>query len=105
MNKAAPRISSVDLPEVIIPDIEKTRTVLRKYGCREVYFCTSRTSHGNRNKTILDFGVKGLEPDVFYRAYGELCFELDHEVRLSDFTAHKRRFDFLIQEGECSLLV
>jgi hypothetical protein len=90
-----------DVPEVIRTDVEKARKVLKKFGCREIYLCNSAHPAAHKGKPEIDLGVKGLEPQIFFHAYGELCFELEHKVRLSDFGTHKRRFDFLVQEGEC----
>jgi hypothetical protein len=89
------------VPEHFKADVEKARSLLKKHGCREIYLCESESIESRKAKSVIELGVRGLEPHLFYHAYGEVCFELEHRSQLIDFGTHRRQFDFLMKEGAC----
>ncbi len=87
------------VPEHFKADVEKAKHVLKNHGCKEIYLCGS--DKAARANSVIELGVRGLDPDEFYHAYGEIYLELEHRSRMIDFGNHKSRFEFLQAEGEC----
>ena len=68
-----------------------------KYKVSSVYLFGSSLRKGRAND--IDLGVKGIEPVLFFKFYGELIMRLSKPVDLVDLS-HKSKFnDIVLEEG------
>jgi hypothetical protein len=89
------------VPHSMLNDVEKAKAVLKRHGCKEIFLCSAENARLQNPEEVIELGVRGLDPELFYHAYGEICFELEHGASMIDFGTRKRLFDFLSREGAC----
>ena len=68
-----------------------------RYKVSSVYLFGSSLGKGKAND--IDLGVKGVEPKLFFKFYGDLIMSLSKPVDLVDLS-HKSKFnDIVLEEG------
>lgn len=64
-------------------------TILRKYGAQKVFIFGSSVSGKQRENSDIDLACSGIPPELFFKAYGELLFQIDQHIDLVDLTELK----------------
>ena len=89
-----------NLPESFKKDIENAVIILKKYDCSGIYIFGSIVN-GNFNETSdIDIAVKGIRPELFFKAYSELSFNLNHSIDLINMDTKKKFSNFLSEIKE-----
>jgi len=76
-------------------DRETIAELAREYNVSRVILFGSSAAQ-DREPNDLDLGVKGIEPRLFFRFYGELLMRLSKPVDLIDLS-YKSRFTELVE--------
>lgn len=87
---------------VMITDREK-RVIIetaRKYGAKQILLFGSNLQL-DVDAADIDLAVEGILPELFFRFYGDLLFELDRPVDLIDLSDPGRFTDIVRKEGVC----
>lgn len=87
-------------PKTHSQDVEKAVRIFREEGCREVYLFGSIAIGSSTDSSDIDFGIRGFPRDQFFRIYGRLLSELEHDADLVDFERETAMFDALSAIGE-----
>jgi len=88
------------LPYSFKADIKKAIDILRAYGCSEIYIFGSLTNNSFNDESDIDIAIKGIKPELFFRAYSDLMIELEHSVDLINMETQKRFIDLLTEIKE-----
>ena len=83
-----------------IADIERAVKILREEGCGEIYLFGSVATGRARTDSDLDLGIRDYPRERFFRIYGRLLMELEHNADLVDFGHESRLFEVLQEIGE-----
>lgn len=81
-------------------DIKKALAILREEKCSELYVFGSITNDKATEISDIDIGIRGYPRERFFRIYGRLISELNHEVDLVDFDQQSELFTVLQRIGE-----
>lgn len=81
-------------------DLEKAVQILREEGCREIYLFGSVATGTARSDSDLDIGIRDYPREHFFRIYGRLLSELQHDADLVDFGHQSALFSVLSEIGE-----
>ena len=76
-------------------DRDTITEVAREYGVAKVVLFGSSLAE-DREPHDIDLGVKGIEPRLFFRFYGELMMRLSKPVDVIDL-AYRSRFTELVE--------
>lgn len=77
-------------------DKETIQEICAKYHAKRVFlFGSSVEGDGND----IDLAVEGIEPEQFYRFYGDLMFSLSKPVDVIDLAANSKFNSLIRQEG------
>ncbi len=93
-------MNNVDLPKEYLIDIEKAVSILKKYGCKEIYLFGSLANKNFEIKSDIDIAVIGLEQGKYIQALSELYFELNHNIDLIKIDDDNNRFSKFLEEEE-----
>lgn len=74
----------MDLTREVQSEIAKAVGILLRNGAREVYLFGSHARGDAGPGSDLDLAVRGLPPERFYRAVGEICLELSMPADIVD---------------------
>jgi len=85
-------------------ELEKAVVILKQFGAKEVYVFGSHSKGKARPGSDLDLAVKGIPPEKFYAAYGNLLTALIHEIHLIDLDEDNDFVKFLKYKGELRLV-
>lgn len=88
------------LPDSFKTDIKRAIKILKEYGCTEIYIFGSLINNSFNDKSDIDIAIKGLQPELFFKAYSDLTVELQHSVDLINMETQKRFVDFLTEIKE-----
>ena len=88
------------MPDSFRADIERAIGILKKYGCSEIYIFGSLTNNDFNDESDIDIAIKGIKPELFFRAYSDLMFELEHSVDFINMETQKRFINFLTEIKE-----
>lgn len=81
-------------------DVESAVTILKNAHCKSIYLFGSVATNNPHEKSDIDIGVCGLEPERFFSVYAQLSSELEHSVDLVDFDEQKDFFALLTKLNE-----
>ncbi|MBX3729418.1 MAG: nucleotidyltransferase domain-containing protein [Candidatus Sumerlaeia bacterium] len=81
-------------------NIRRAADVLHRFGASEVYLFGSRARGQARAHSDVDLAVRGLAPESFYRAVGEVLCELDVPVDVVDLDETGPLMELLRAEGD-----
>jgi len=83
----------------MISETDKTiiADLARKYGASQILLFGSAISKDNFND--IDLGVKGIDPKLFFRFYGDLLLAISKPVDLIDLDMENPFIDLVRQEG------
>jgi len=81
-------------------DVEKALEILKDVGCREVYIFGSLADGTVTPQSDIDFAVKGIPPEFFFKVLGKLIMQLDHPVDLIDLEEDNRFTNKIRSEGK-----
>ena len=84
-------------------DQDTITEIAREYRVGKVMLFGSSIAEG-REPHDIDLGVKGIEPKLFFRFYGELMMRLSKPVDLVDL-AYRSRFTELVERDGLVLYV
>ncbi|MDR0909884.1 MAG: nucleotidyltransferase domain-containing protein [Spirochaetaceae bacterium] len=73
------------LPVKYRNDIKKAVKLLKNEGCKAVYLFGSLANGNYRDNSDIDLGIRGLPPNRFIHAYGELDSNIRTPTDLVDF--------------------
>ncbi|MBD3173836.1 MAG: hypothetical protein GF320_01540 [Armatimonadia bacterium] len=80
--------------------VEKAIEILRRHGASEVYaFGSVVTDRWTPPASDLDLAARGVPSRVFYRAVGDLLWDLDCSVDVIDLDVDRRFGDSLRERG------
>ncbi len=80
--------------------IEAAAAALKAAGAREVYLFGSAARGVMRDDSDIDFAVRGLPPERFFRAMGQAADILQCELDLVDLDEGNPFTRYLQEEGE-----
>jgi|SRR6056297_745185 len=86
-------------------DIQKAVEILKKAGIKEIYLFGSFAKKEYNENSDIDIAVVGLNPKKYYRIYGELMMNLDHDIDLIKLDDKNSRFSKFIKEEEVLLKI
>jgi predicted nucleotidyltransferase len=89
-----------DIPADYRKDIQKAVEILKKAGIKEIYLFGSFAKKEYNENSDIDIAVVGLNPKKYYRIYGELMMNLDHDIDLIKLDDKNSRFSKFIKEEE-----
>jgi predicted nucleotidyltransferase len=81
-------------------EVDQAIAILLARGAREVYIFGSRARGNARPGSDLDLAVRGMAPECFYGAVGELCSALSMPVDLVDLDDSGPSLDYLKKHGD-----
>jgi len=87
------------LPAEYRADVQAVVDLLTRSGAREVYLFGSLVRPSAATVRDIDIAVRGLPPQHFYRAYGQLMMKLDHDFDLVDLDGDGRFIRRLLGSG------
>ncbi len=87
------------LPQ-IQSEIEKAVGILLRNGAREVYLFGSHARNEAAPGSDLDLAVRGMPPEYFYRAVGEVCSALSVPADIVDLDESSPTLDYLKKHGD-----
>ena len=77
-----------NLPLEFKEDILKAISLLKKAGCTEIYLFGSLTQGSAIRETAdIDFAVKGLPNEIYFKTLADLLFSLKHKIDLVSLDA------------------
>jgi len=71
-------------------DLESAISILRKYGVTEIYIFGSLADGTYNNNSDIDIAVKGMKPELYFKAYAELSFCINKKVDLLNMDTQER---------------
>lgn len=80
--------------------INKAAETLKRYGAQEVYVFGSIATSSVREGSDIDMAVKGLPPDVFFKAMAQAHSILGRPLDLIDLDEPNPLTRYLKEEGE-----
>lgn len=89
-----------NLPESYKNDILKALKIFKEYGVTDVYLFGS-LAKGTYNETSdIDFAVKGLKPELYFKVGGDLMMSLNKKCDLIDLDSKTSNFaNMLLKRG------
>jgi len=88
------------MTRTLIPEMERAVEILLRNGAREVYVFGSRARGDAAPDSDLDVAVRGMPPEHFYRAVGEVCSALGLPVDVVDLDESSPALDYLKEHGD-----
>ncbi len=86
------------IPDEFKGDINTAISILKEYGCREIYIFGS-LAEGNINMgSDIDFAVKGIDESSYFLIWSRLYMTLNHAVDLVNLDKDDRFGKFLLSE-------
>lgn len=81
-------------------DIDRAVEILKEEGCKEIYLFGSYATGTAGPDSDLDIGIRDYPRERFFRIYGRLLSELEHDTDLVDFGHQSQLFAVLSEIGE-----
>ena len=95
-----PRALEADeVDEHIQRDIELAARLLKESGAAEVYAFGSAAHGEARDDSDIDLAVRGLAPQLFFRAMSAAAFAVSRPIDLIDLDEHNPFTDYLLRKG------
>ena len=85
---------------VLSADMKKAIEILSRNGATEVYLFGSHARGDATPSSDVDFAVRGMPPEHFYRAVGEACSAVSVPVDIVDLDETGPALDCLKQHGD-----
>lgn len=86
--------------EDISAEIDKAVTILLSHGASEVYLFGSRARGDAMPESDVDLAVRGMPPEHFYRAVGEVLCALSVPADVVDLDETGPALDYLKEHGD-----
>lgn len=87
------------ISQSIMQDVEIAAKILREAGAKEVYVFGSAAHGEERPGSDIDMAVRGLPPEVFFRAMGQVVLAISREFDLVDLDDATRFTQYLERKG------
>jgi predicted nucleotidyltransferase len=81
-------------------EIDKAVAILLRNGAREVYLFGSHARGDAAPDSDLDLAIRGMPPEHFYRAVGEICSTLSVPADIVDLDESGPALDYLKEHGD-----
>ena len=81
-------------------EIDKAVDILLRHGAREVYLFGSQARGDAAMESDLDLAIRGMPPEHFYRAVGEICTTLSIPTDIVDLDESSPLIDYLKEHGD-----
>jgi len=81
-------------------DIDKAAAILKEAGAAEVYLFGSCAQGKARSDSDLDLAVRGLAPERFFRAMGQVSLAVSRPIDLIDLDEKNVFTDYLRRKGQ-----
>ncbi len=81
-------------------EIDKAVAILLRNGAREVYLFGSHARGDASPESDLDLAIRGMPPEHFYRAVGEICSTLSVPADIVDLDDSSPSLDYLREHGD-----
>jgi uncharacterized protein len=85
---------------ILTSELQRAVEILQRNGAREVYLFGSHARGDATARSDVDFAVRGMPPEHFYRAVGEACSALSVPVDIVDLDETGPALDYLKQHGD-----
>ena len=86
--------------EQVRSEIDKAVAILLRNGAREVYLFGSHARGDAAPESDLDLAIRGMPPEHFYRAVGEICSALSIPADIVDLDESGPALDYLKEHGD-----
>lgn len=80
--------------------VKEAVSILQKHGAREVYLFGSHARGDAVPESDLDLAIRGMPPEHFFRAVGDLFATLSFPVDVVDLDDSSPALDYLKEHGE-----
>ncbi len=80
--------------------VDEAVAILLKHGAREVYLFGSYARGEAVPESDLDLAIRGMPPEHFFRAVGDLCAMLPFRVDVVDLDESSPALDYLKEHGD-----
>lgn len=87
------------MANLIEEKIKQAAQILKDFGALEVYLFGSRAEGKDSEFSDIDFAVRGLPDDIFFRAYARASMGLPVEMDLVSLDDVNPFVEFLLKEG------
>jgi len=81
-------------------EIGKAVDILLRHGAQEVYLFGSHARGDANQESDLDLAIRGMPPEHFYRAVGEVCSALSIPADIVDLDESSPALDYLKEHGD-----
>ena len=81
-------------------EIKKAVDILRQHGASEVYLFGSHARGEAGPESDLDLAIRGMPPEHFFRAVGEVCAMLSISADVIDLDESGPALDYLKKHGD-----
>jgi predicted nucleotidyltransferase len=88
------------MDETIRIDVETAARILREAGAAEVYVFGSAAHGTMRPDSDIDFAIRGLPPEQFFRTMGKVRHAISHLFDLVDLDDENPFTDYLVRKGK-----
>lgn len=82
------------------PEVLQAAEILRRHGAQEVYLFGSYARGDARPDSDIDLAIRGIPPEVFYQAVGEVLCTAKTPIDIVDLDDPGPLMDLLRQEGD-----
>ncbi|OHD14797.1 MAG: hypothetical protein A2086_14105 [Spirochaetes bacterium GWD1_27_9] len=73
-------------------------SILKEAGCEEIYIFGSIANGDYQNESDIDFAIRGLPEEKYYKICGKLMRNMEHSFDLVDLDEKGNRFSRFIAE-------
>ena len=80
----------IELSSPFKEDIDSAISILRKYGVQEIYIFGSLADGTYNENSDIDIAVRGLKPELYFKAYSELRFNITRKIDHLNMDTQKR---------------
>jgi predicted nucleotidyltransferase len=88
-------ISNNEIPERFRKDFDTAISILKKYDATEIYLYGSLVDGSYNDMSDIDIAVKGLKPELYFKAWAELSFSIEKKIDLLNMDTQKGFADML----------
>ncbi len=84
----------------LVSEVQGAVDILLRNGAQEVYLFGSRARGDAAPDSDIDLAIRGMPPEHFYRAVGEVCSAVAIPVDIVDLDESSPALDYLRENGD-----